>query len=56
MTKKFDIVIIGAGHNGLTTAAYLAKKGLSVGVFEARGVIGGAAVTEAHRLRNIPRT
>lgn len=46
MTKKFDIVIIGAGHNGLTTAAYLAKKGLSVGVFEARGVIGGAAVTE----------
>jgi phytoene dehydrogenase-like protein len=46
MAKKFDIVIIGAGHNGLTTAAYLAKKGLSVGVFEARNVIGGAAVTE----------
>ena len=46
MSQKFDVVMIGAGHNGLTTAAYLAKKGLTVGVFEARGVIGGAAVTE----------
>jgi phytoene dehydrogenase-like protein len=46
MSKKFDVVIIGAGHNGLTTAAYLAKKGLTVGVYEARNVIGGAAVTE----------
>lgn len=46
MGKVWDIVVIGAGHNGLTTAAYLARKGLSVKVVEARAVIGGAAVTE----------
>jgi phytoene dehydrogenase-like protein len=50
MAQKFDVVIIGAGHNGLTTAAYLAKKGLKVGLFEARDVIGGAAVTEEFHL------
>ena len=44
--QSFDVVIIGAGHNGLVTAGYLAKKGLSVKVVERRGVIGGAAVTE----------
>jgi phytoene dehydrogenase-like protein len=42
----YDAVIIGAGHNGLVTAAYLAGAGLKVCVVEARGVIGGAAVTE----------
>lgn len=36
----YDVVIIGGGINGLTTAAYLAKAGLSVGVFEARGQCG----------------
>ena len=36
----------GGGHNGLTCACYLAKSGLSVGVFERRSVLGGAAVTE----------
>lgn len=41
-----DVVIIGGGHNGLVTAAYLAKAGLSVTVLERRGVVGGAAVTE----------
>src|ERR1700726_1323351 len=41
-----DVVIIGAGHNGLTCAAYLAKAGLRVKVFERRKVAGGAAVTE----------
>lgn len=41
-----DVAIIGAGHNGLVTAAYLAAAGLSVGLFERRGLIGGAAVTE----------
>ena len=46
MTQKFDVAIIGAGHNGLTAAAYLAKKGLKVGVFEARDIVGGAAITE----------
>ncbi len=41
-----DVIIIGAGHNGLTCAAYLAKRGLRVKVVERRGVVGGAAVTE----------
>ncbi|MGF1545171.1 MAG: phytoene desaturase family protein [Parvularculaceae bacterium] len=41
-----DVAIIGAGHNGLTCAAYLAGAGLSVRVFERRGLVGGAAVTE----------
>ena len=42
----YDAVIIGAGHNGLTCAAYLAGAGLKVKVLERRGVVGGAAVTE----------
>src|SRR5262245_2857459 len=42
----YDIVIIGAGHNGLTTAAYLAKAGRKVLVLERREVLGGACVTE----------
>ena len=41
-----DAVIIGAGHNGLVCAAYLAAAGLSVTVLERRAVLGGAAVTE----------
>lgn len=43
---KRDVVIIGGGHNGLTAAAYLARAGLDVTVFERRDVTGGAAVTE----------
>ncbi|KAK9678430.1 hypothetical protein RND81_11G210600 [Saponaria officinalis] len=43
---KWDALIIGAGHNGLAAAAYLAKSGLSVAVLERRHIIGGAAVTE----------
>jgi phytoene dehydrogenase-like protein len=46
MAESFDAVIIGAGHNGLTCAAYLARAGLKVCVLERRSVIGGAAVTE----------
>lgn len=42
----YDIAIIGAGHNGLVCAAYLAAAGLDVIVLERRGVVGGAAVTE----------
>ena len=43
---EFDVLVIGAGHNGLTLAAYLAKSGLSVGVFERRNVPGGGLCTE----------
>ena len=43
---EFDAIIIGAGHNGLTCAFYLAKKGLKVAVLEARETVGGAAVTD----------
>ncbi|UGV25772.1 NAD(P)/FAD-dependent oxidoreductase [Rhodopseudomonas boonkerdii] len=41
-----DVVIIGAGHNGLTCAAYLAMAGLRVKVVDRRSVVGGAAVTQ----------
>src|SRR5438874_10695307 len=41
-----DVIIIGAGHNGLTCAAYLAMAGFRVRVVERRKVVGGAAVTE----------
>lgn len=44
--KSYDVAILGGGHNGLTTAAYLARAGLSVVVLEKNGVVGGAAVTE----------
>ncbi len=44
--QKFDAVIIGAGHNGLVTAAYLAKAGKKVLVLERRPHVGGIAVTE----------
>ncbi len=43
--KKHDAIIIGAGHNGLTNAAYLAKAGLDVLVVEKNDYIGGAAVS-----------
>lgn len=44
--NETDVVIIGAGHNGLTCAAYLAMAGLRVKAVERRKVVGGAAVTE----------
>ncbi|MBR0938078.1 NAD(P)/FAD-dependent oxidoreductase [Bradyrhizobium jicamae] len=44
--NEAEVVIIGAGHNGLTCAAYLAMAGLRVRVVERRKVVGGAAVTE----------
>ncbi|MBC8050336.1 MAG: NAD(P)/FAD-dependent oxidoreductase [Chitinophagales bacterium] len=43
---SYDAIIIGAGHNGLVCAAYLAKHGMKPLVLERRHVIGGAAVTE----------
>ncbi len=42
----YDVIIIGAGHNGLTCAGYLARSGQKVKVLERRAVVGGAAVTE----------
>jgi len=45
-SDKYDAIIIGGGHNGLTTAAYLARAGKKVLVLERRHVLGGAAVTE----------
>ncbi len=46
MSTDADIIIIGAGHNGLVCAGYLAAEGKSVLALEARGIVGGAAVTE----------
>ena len=46
MTQAYDAIIIGAGHNGLVCAFYLARAGLKVRVVERRDVVGGAAVTE----------
>jgi len=46
MTKTYDAVIIGGGHNGLVCAFYLARAGLKVRVLERRSIVGGAAVTE----------
>jgi phytoene dehydrogenase-like protein len=45
VSKKYDAIVIGAGHNGLTNAAYLAKAGLDVLVLEKNSYIGGAAVS-----------
>jgi phytoene dehydrogenase-like protein len=44
--SQLDAVIIGAGHNGLVCANYLARAGLKVAVFERRSRVGGPVVTE----------
>ena len=46
MPQKYDVIVIGGGHNGLVNAAYLARAGKCVLVLERRHVLGGAAVTE----------
>src|SRR5437899_10683551 len=50
MTEQFDVVVAGAGHNSLITAAYLVKAGFSCLVLEARPVIGGNTMTEERTL------
>ena len=44
--NRYDAVVIGGGHNGLVTAAYLARAGKKVLVLERRHLVGGSAVTE----------
>jgi phytoene dehydrogenase-like protein len=44
--SDFDAIVVGAGHNGLTAAAYLARAGLSTLVLERREIVGGCCVTE----------
>ncbi|HYL47175.1 MAG TPA: NAD(P)/FAD-dependent oxidoreductase [Candidatus Limnocylindrales bacterium] len=46
LRKSYDVIVVGAGHNGLTAAAYLARAGLSTLVLERREMIGGCCVTE----------
>jgi phytoene dehydrogenase-like protein len=46
VAQRYDAVIIGGGHNGLVSAAYLARAGMKVVVLEQRHLLGGAAVTE----------
>src|SRR5690606_33899688 len=46
--EQYDAIVIGAGHNGLIAAAYLARAGKRVAVLERRDVIGGATITEEH--------
>ena len=45
--NQYDAIIIGAGHNGLVAAAYLAKQGRKVLVLERRAIVGGSVVTES---------
>jgi len=45
MSKQYDVIIIGAGHNGLVCASYLAKAGRKVLIVEANERVGGAAIT-----------
>src|SRR5215831_17188359 len=45
-SPEYDVIVVGAGHNGLTAAGYLGGAGLSVLVLETREIVGGCCVTE----------
>ena len=47
VTQQWDVIVVGAGHNGLTCAAYLAREGKRVLVLEARERVGGACTLES---------
>jgi phytoene dehydrogenase-like protein len=55
MPERFDVVVIGGGHNALVTAAYLAKAGHRTLVLERRGRVGGAAETSTLGGARVPR-
>ena len=50
MNERFDVIVIGGGHNGLTHAAYLARAGLSTLVLERRDIVGGCCGTTAEHV------
>ena len=47
MSSNYDAIVIGGGHNGLVSAAYLARSGARTLVLESRGSLGGSATTES---------
>src|SRR3954462_6071159 len=47
MAERYDAIVVGGGHNGLVSAAYLARAGARTVVLESRSSLGGAATTEA---------
>ena len=51
---EYDVCLVGAGHNGLTAAFYLARAGLKTVVLERRDIVGGCCVTEEVDPENAP--
>ena len=53
--REYDVVVVGGGHNGLVSAAYLAKLGVKTAVFERRHLIGNFAIKLRMFLKQITR-